>query len=147
MTETLCVNSVKLEFARHGYGWSDDFEAPHPSDIMHREADAIRALLNVLGAERAHIFEGSEGGSIALLAATAQPDRVVSLIFAAPHVFVEPLTKEAIVSFGQLLRLDETLARLSQTRRTPLLGYDHSLHRDGDGEAQAAAFLEDVMDG
>jgi pimeloyl-ACP methyl ester carboxylesterase len=106
-------------WSRRGYGWSDPFAAPYQPDFMHREADAIPALLDALGIERAHMFGHSDGGSIALLAAVAHPNRVASLILEAPHVFVEPQTTEAIIGFGRSPGLDETLARMARYHRSP----------------------------
>jgi pimeloyl-ACP methyl ester carboxylesterase len=106
-------------WSRRGYGWSDAFAAPYQPDFMHREADAIPALLDALGIERVHLFGHSDGGSIALLAAAARPDRVASLILEAPHVFVEPQTTEAIVSFGQSPELGQTLTRMTKYHRSP----------------------------
>jgi pimeloyl-ACP methyl ester carboxylesterase len=106
-------------WSRRGYGWSDPFAAPYQPDFMHCEADAIPALLDALGIERVHLIGHSDGGSIALLAAAARPDRVASLILEAPHVFVEPQTTEAIVSFGHSLELGQTLARMARYHRSP----------------------------
>jgi pimeloyl-ACP methyl ester carboxylesterase len=114
-----CTGHQVILWSRRGYGWSDAFAAPYQPDFMHPEADAIPALLDALAIERAHLFGHSDGGSIALLAAAAHPDRTASLILEAPHVFVEQQTTEAIVGFGQSPGLSQTLTRMARYHRSP----------------------------
>jgi pimeloyl-ACP methyl ester carboxylesterase len=88
-----------LIYSRFGYGRS----TPRPAgerfavDFMHREArEALPALLDALGIGRARLFGHSDGGSIALLAAAALPERIDAVVAVAPHCFVEPISIESI---------------------------------------------------
>jgi pimeloyl-ACP methyl ester carboxylesterase len=88
-----------LVYSRFGYGRS----TPRPAgerfavDFMHREArEALPALLDALGIGRARLFGHSDGGSIALLAAAALPERIDAVVAVAPHCFVEPISVESI---------------------------------------------------
>jgi pimeloyl-ACP methyl ester carboxylesterase len=83
-------------WSRRGYGWSDPSSGPFEPDYMHREAALVPDLMRALNLRSAHFFGHSDGGSIALLAASRFPDLVSSLILEAPHVFVEDLTIESI---------------------------------------------------
>ena len=88
-----------LVYSRFGYGRS----TPRPAgerfavDFMHREArEALPALLDALGIERAWLFGHSDGGSIALLAAAHLPERIEAAVAVAPHCLVEPISIESI---------------------------------------------------
>jgi pimeloyl-ACP methyl ester carboxylesterase len=62
---------------------------------MHEEAlDVLPELLRVAGIERPVLVGHSDGGSIALIHASAHP--VSGLVLLAPHVFVEELSVASI---------------------------------------------------
>jgi pimeloyl-ACP methyl ester carboxylesterase len=85
-----------LVFSRPGYGRSTprDADETWASDFMHRQAhEVLPALLHALGVTgRPWLFGHSDGGSIALLYAARQPQRVAGLVVLAPHLFVEDIT-------------------------------------------------------
>jgi len=96
-------------YSRRGYGQSDPVAdvrgAPrmqgfwhvgrHEPDYMHREAlEVLPALLRALDVERPVLVGHSDGATIALLHASACP--VEACVAMAPHVFVEPMSIEAI---------------------------------------------------
>ncbi len=82
-----------LVYSRPGYGRSTPrASAEHwLPDFMHRQAHevlpALLAALNVL--EKPWLFGHSDGGSIALLAASHWPDAFAGLVVLAPHWMVE----------------------------------------------------------
>jgi pimeloyl-ACP methyl ester carboxylesterase len=89
-----------LVYSRPGYGGSTP-RAPAerwPVDFMHRHATqllpAIFAALEV--PPRPWLFGHSDGGSIALLYASAFPDAPAGVIAVAPHLFVEEVSVRSI---------------------------------------------------
>ncbi|WP_051564635.1 alpha/beta fold hydrolase [Desulfovermiculus halophilus] len=86
-----------LAYDRQGYGRSSPFVRPRTPDYLHTEAYTyFPALLQALGISRAILIGHSDGGSIALLFASAFPERVCCLTTIAAHVFVEPETVQGI---------------------------------------------------
>lgn len=104
-------------YSRQGYGGSGGPARREP-DYMHLEARAVLpALLNAAGIERPLLFGHSDGASIALLYAAAYPDDVAGLILEAPHVFVEPMTVEAITATGPAFETTDMAAKLGRYHR------------------------------
>ncbi|HEY2629088.1 MAG TPA: alpha/beta fold hydrolase, partial [Usitatibacter sp.] len=89
-----------LVYSRPGYGKSTPRDADErwDTDFMHRQAfEVLPALLDAIGvAQPVWLYGHSDGGSIALLFAARFPQRVASVIVAAPHLFVEDLSVESI---------------------------------------------------
>jgi pimeloyl-ACP methyl ester carboxylesterase len=108
-------------WSRRGHGLSDPLPGRRNPDYMHREANAVLQLMDVLAIDRAVLFGHSDGASIALITAARSPDRVAALVLEAPHVFVEDI---AIASIARTKQLYTTTANFSQ-----LLG---RYHRDPD---------------
>lgn len=104
--QTLCdrLECRGLVYSRPGYGRSTPRRAQEkwPVEFLHRQAhDVLPALLDALGIgadERARmwLFGHSDGGTIALLYASAFPEALAGLAIMAPHVFVETMTVEGI---------------------------------------------------
>lgn len=100
--EALCAaaGTRGLVYSRHGYGRS----TPRPSTqrwpvgFMHDEAhNVLPALFERLGiGDRPWLFGHSDGASIALLYASAFPERAAGVVAVAPHVFVEDLSLASI---------------------------------------------------
>jgi pimeloyl-ACP methyl ester carboxylesterase len=94
-----------LVYSRAGYGRSTPRlkDEKWPIEFLHRQAeDVLPALLDALhvdGAERARmrLIGHSDGGTIALLYASAFPYALAGLAIMAPHVFVEDMTVDAIL--------------------------------------------------
>ena len=89
-----------LVYSRPGYGLStpravDEVWGP---DFMHRQAlQLLPALLDALGVTTPVTLVGhSDGGSIALIAAAALPQRVCRVVTLAPHTHVEDICITAI---------------------------------------------------
>ncbi|MBS0386005.1 MAG: alpha/beta hydrolase, partial [Proteobacteria bacterium] len=66
-----------IRFDKRGTGLSD---RPTEMATLEQRTDDIRAVMDAAGIERAHLFGGSEGGSMASMFAAMHPDRVQSLI-------------------------------------------------------------------
>ncbi|MCS6878803.1 MAG: alpha/beta hydrolase [Geminicoccaceae bacterium] len=98
-------------YDRRGYGRSDPEPLPRPFDYLDRMAlDELPAVLQAAGIEEAILLGHSDGGTIALLAAAAFPERVRAVIAIAAHAFVEEKTllgiRAAVAAFahGELRR-------------------------------------------
>ena len=90
-----------LVYDRQGHGRSEPLAAPltlpRPLDYHHREAEQVLpALLDAAGIERAVLIGHSDGGTIALLAAAALPQRIAAVVSEAAHVFVEEISLQGI---------------------------------------------------
>ena len=85
-------------YDRAGYGRSSRLPyRPRDKSYLHHEAQVVLPqLLERLQVGRAILIGHSDGGSIALLAAAACPDKVAGIVTEAAHVFVEPITREGI---------------------------------------------------
>jgi pimeloyl-ACP methyl ester carboxylesterase len=108
-----------IAWSRQGYGQSDALPRAWDPDYMHREAALVAPVMDALRLERAVLFGHSDGGSIALLAAAARPDRVAGLILEAPHVYVEQLTVHGIAAVAEVYRPTDLGARLARYHRDP----------------------------
>jgi pimeloyl-ACP methyl ester carboxylesterase len=93
-----------LVYSRPGYGRSTPRRPQEqwPIDFLHRQAqDVLPALLEALEIDTAErkrmwLVGHSDGGTIALLYASAFPDALAGLAIMAPHVLVEDMTVQAI---------------------------------------------------
>ncbi|MCL6606881.1 MAG: alpha/beta hydrolase [Geminicoccaceae bacterium] len=80
-------------YDRRGYGRSDPEPLPRSLDYLDRMALVeLPAVLDAAGIDRAILLGHSDGGTIALLAAAAFPERIAAVIAIAAHVFVEDAT-------------------------------------------------------
>nr|WP_275975864.1 alpha/beta fold hydrolase [Geothrix terrae] len=79
--------------SRAGYGSSDPYPEPRTPRYLHREAEeALPAFLAALDIEHPVLIGHSDGGSIALIFASAFPDAPLGVAVLAPHEFVEEET-------------------------------------------------------
>jgi pimeloyl-ACP methyl ester carboxylesterase len=92
-----------LVYSRPGYGRSTPraVEEAWGIDFMHRQAhEVLPALFEALNIDTASeppwLFGHSDGGSIALLYASAFPQRIAGAIVLAPHIRVEDLSVASI---------------------------------------------------
>jgi pimeloyl-ACP methyl ester carboxylesterase len=96
------LRTPALVYSRFGYGASDGLLAKRTPRFMHEEAlDVLPALLDQLGIERPILVGHSDGASIALIHAASMGRPVRALVCLAPHVFVEPITVQAIAKTRQ----------------------------------------------
>ena len=104
--QRLCdrLNCRGLVYSRPGYGRSTPRAADEkwPASFLHHQArEVLPALLDTLGIDareraRMWLIGHSDGGTIALLYASAFPEALAGLAIMAPHVFVEAMTVKAI---------------------------------------------------
>ena len=93
------TRATVLAYSRYGNGFSEVLGAPREPDYMHDEAlRVLPALLDRMGFGRVTLVGHSDGASIAAIYAGSEPDRVASLVLAAPHVFVEALSVRSIAA-------------------------------------------------
>jgi pimeloyl-ACP methyl ester carboxylesterase len=84
-----------VAYSRFGHGRSDPPPAPRTPAFFHSEAlEVLPELLAAVGAPEPLLVGHSDGGSIALVHASAHP--VAGLVLLAPHVVVEDITVDAI---------------------------------------------------
>ncbi|MBV6274423.1 alpha/beta hydrolase [Alcaligenaceae bacterium CGII-47] len=121
-----------LVYSRYGYGRSTP--RPHaerwaPDYILEQARDDLPALLAALGLDDTPplLFGHSDGGSIALLYAALYPKHVRGIAIAAPHIFVEDRTLDAIVQAREAYQstsLREKLARYHQDPDSAFWGWN-----------------------
>lgn len=93
-----------LMYDRLGYGLSAPMEDyVRPVNYMELEALVLEELLAHYGVEQRVLFGHSDGGTIALIAASLFPGSIFLTITEAAHIFVEPVTlqgvRDAIVAY------------------------------------------------
>ncbi len=104
--ETLCasIGCPGLVYERRGYGGSEKFDGPWPTDYLEQESTTyLPALLTACNINEAILIGHSDGGTIALIAAAAHGDPLRGVITAAAHIFVEDMTlagiRQAVAAF------------------------------------------------
>jgi pimeloyl-ACP methyl ester carboxylesterase len=115
-----------LVYSRPGYGRSTPRAAGKAwgPDFMHRQAqELLPALLRALEVDTAAqppwLFGHSDGGSIALLYAAANPLRVAGAIVVAPHILVEELSVTSIAKAREAYLGADLRRRLSRYHDDP----------------------------
>jgi pimeloyl-ACP methyl ester carboxylesterase len=102
-----------LIYDRRGYGQSSPFgKEARTTRYLHEEAGVLFRLLRTLGIARVVLFGHSDGGSIALIAASQRPDLVAALITEGSHVFVEDVTLAGIRHAREVLASTNLRERL-----------------------------------
>lgn len=113
----LCRSLVRegIVYDRQGYGRSDPLDGPRDPRYLHDEAYLVLpAVLDALDVPRVILIGHSDGGTIALLAAGALPDRVVAVVCEAAHVFVEEITLAGIRAAGEAFAKSDLRRRLQR---------------------------------
>lgn len=104
-----------IVYDRLGYGLSAPMpDTPRGLDYLHIEAERLFRLLDILGVGEVVLFGHSDGGSIALLAAAMQPQRVRAVITEGAHVFVEEETLEGVRIAQALMAKTDLPVRLAR---------------------------------
>jgi pimeloyl-ACP methyl ester carboxylesterase len=86
-----------LTYSRWGYGGSEARPQPWPADFLEREASVVLpALLDAAGITQPVLFGHSDGGTIALMYASAVPGGVRAVISEAAHVMLEEISLQGI---------------------------------------------------
>ncbi|MFD2562577.1 alpha/beta fold hydrolase [Aquimarina rubra] len=91
------INCNVLSYDRQGYGKSDPFSiSKRDQEYLKKEAQVLAKLIDHLKLEKVILFGHSDGGSIALIAASLYPKKIKGIITEGAHVFVEKETLEGI---------------------------------------------------
>lgn len=86
-----------LVYDRLGYGKSDPMSTyKRPKHYMELEADVLNELLATLKIDNAILFGHSDGGTIALIAASKYKQRIKMVVCEAAHIYVEDITLKGI---------------------------------------------------
>ncbi|MBI5059237.1 alpha/beta hydrolase [candidate division KSB1 bacterium] len=111
----LATGHDAIVYDRRGYGKSAPF-GPDKRDLdyLHREAASLNEFLAKLGIREAVLFGHSDGGMVALLAASMFPERVKSLIAEGVHVFMDEFSRAAIRVSVEDYESGELRARLER---------------------------------
>jgi pimeloyl-ACP methyl ester carboxylesterase len=103
-------------YSRAGHGFSDVPSAPRVPRFMHDEALAVLpAFLEAAGVREPILVGHSDGGSIALIHASAHP--VSGLVLLAPHVFVEDLSVASIAEARETFETTDLAERMGRYHR------------------------------
>src|SRR6267142_5239443 len=116
-----------LVYDRYGYGQSEVLaEKKRDVRFMHDEAlAALPELLGSLGVEKPVLIGHSDGASIGLIHAGANHP-VRGVVAMAPHVFIEPLCLNSIVTAAEQFEttdLAEKLGRYHRDARKTFYGW------------------------
>ncbi|TGK04058.1 alpha/beta hydrolase [Leptospira semungkisensis] len=103
LAETANCNSIVYD--RVGYGKSSPFPPKkRDNSYLEKEADILHRIIQELNIEKAILFGHSDGGSIALIAASKYPEQIIGVITEGAHVFVEEITldgiREAVIAYN-----------------------------------------------
>ncbi len=86
-----------IVYSRAGYGGSQPMPHPRTPHYLHQEAEGtLPALVAALGINRPVLIGHSDGGSIALIFASAFPEVPLGVAVMAPHEFIEEETLAGI---------------------------------------------------
>lgn len=104
-----------IVYDRQGYGRSTPFISKERGiDYLEIEAYILNDLMMYWGIETAILFGHSDGGSIALLAASLFPNKIKGVIAEGAHVFVEDKTIKGIRDAVELYKTTELKERLTK---------------------------------
>ena len=107
-----------LIYSRAGHGFSELPDGPRTPRFMHDEAlDVLPRLLADHGIANPVLVGHSDGGSIALIHASAHP--VSALVLLAPHVFVEDVTVASIEQARETFATTDLGERMARYHRDP----------------------------
>jgi pimeloyl-ACP methyl ester carboxylesterase len=109
-----------IAWSRQGHGQAAPLAGQRGLDYMHREADLVPEVMEALRLPRAHWLGHSDGGSIALIAASRFPHLVESLILEAPHVVVEDETVAGIQAVTDGFALSDMGKRMARYHADPV---------------------------
>jgi len=109
-----------VAYSRYGYGGSNVLREKREPTYMHHEGEVVLpALLRELGIERPILFGHSDGASIALIFAGANPVAVRALVLEAPHVFVEDISVRSISAAKTAYATTDLPERLARHHADP----------------------------
>jgi pimeloyl-ACP methyl ester carboxylesterase len=104
-----------VAYSRYGYGRSELLTERREPEYMHHEGEIVLpGLLAELEIELPVLFGHSDGASIALICAGANPELVRALVLEAPHVFVEQISVRSIAEAKTAYATSDLPAKLAR---------------------------------
>ncbi|RVU32613.1 alpha/beta fold hydrolase [Neptunomonas marina] len=104
-----------LVYERQGYGCSTPISLPRDDDYLVHEGEVwLPRLLEVLDIQRCVLLGHSDGGSIALIGAATLPEKVVGVVTAAAHIYIDHLTTAGIIEAVERYQTTDLPARLAK---------------------------------
>lgn len=104
-----------LLYDRLGYGKSFPMATyERENSYMECEADLLNELLNKFNINDIILFGHSDGGTIALIAASKYPEKIKATICEAGHIFVEDVTVEGVKNALKAYRTTHLPERLQK---------------------------------
>lgn len=104
-----------LVYDRLGYGKSDPMPTyERANNYMEQEADLLNDLLIELNIQDIILFGHSDGGTIALIAASKYPENVKAVICEAGHIFVEDITLKGVYEAWEAYKTSNLSERLKK---------------------------------
>jgi len=117
------LDATVVAYDRVGHGSSTPLPVgPWPVDWMHTEARRLIDLVDLLGWGDPIFVGHSDGGSIALLAASIAPTRPRAVVALAAHSYVEDVCVDAITAMRQ--QRERFVGGLSRFHRSPEAVFD-----------------------
>lgn len=101
-------------YDRQGHGLSCAFSESRKANYLLKEADILLELLRIEEIEKPILFGHSDGGSIALIAASLAPDDIRAVVTEGAHVFVEDITLGGIMAAKQQLASTNLFERVAR---------------------------------
>lgn len=109
------TNCNVLIYDRFGYGKSQAMLTDErPNNYLELETDFFNYLLNVLKIKNVIVFGHSDGGTIALLAASKYSQNIKAVICEAGHIFVEDITLQGIYATIENAKANKLFDRLEK---------------------------------
>jgi len=104
-----------LVYSRTGHGGSEPLSGPRSERYLHEEAlEVLPAVLAHFSLSDVVLFGHSDGASIAIIHAGAQPGAARGLILEAPHVFVEEAAHGGVLRAIEAYETTDLRDRLSR---------------------------------
>ncbi|MEI7487248.1 MAG: alpha/beta hydrolase [Chryseobacterium sp.] len=104
-----------LVYDRLGYGKSFPMVShERENNYMELEADLLNELLEELNINNVILFGHSDGGTIALIAASKYPESVKAVICEAGHIFVEDITVKGVSDAFEAYKTTDLPERLAK---------------------------------
>lgn len=114
-----------VAYSRYGYGQSEILAEARTADFMHREAGLpLISLRQQLGLRKPILIGHSDGASIALLHASANPGETLAVVALAPHVFVELLCIESIKQVSEIFQNGDLPQRMGRYHFDPVKTFE-----------------------
>ena len=104
-----------LCYDRQGYGRSDPFSTnKRTNKYLENEAVVLKKIIDALNLKKVYLFGHSDGGSIAIIAASLYPQTIRGIITEGAHIFVEEITLSGIreaIHLYQTINLKQRLEK------------------------------------